>query len=166
MLGKEEFISVVKHTPLVSIDLVVCSGDHKVLMGMRVNEPAAGLWFVPGGRIRKNESIEEAFARITGTELGKAYPIEHARLLGAFTHKYATNFAHEPDITTHYVVLAYQLQTDIDPLQLPVDQHSDYRWIGKGDDLASVHPHAQAYFGCLCDMRTVRNPLIVEGVPA
>lgn len=149
MLAREDFIKVVKHTPLVSIDLVICSEEHKLLMGIRVNEPAAGSWFVPGGRIRKDESIEDAFMRITKTELGKSYSMDHAHLLGAFTHKYKTNFAHSPGISTHYVVLAYQLRIDIDPLQLPMEQHSEYRWLGKNDDLTKVHPNTKAYFGCL-----------------
>lgn len=149
MLENDEFIRVVKNTPLVSLDLVIRSADNKLLMGMRVNEPAAGSWFVPGGRIRKDESIEDAFLRITKAELGKPYSIDHARLLGAFTHKYRTNFAHIPGISTHYVVLAYELQVDVDQQQLPVEQHSEYRWLGKNDDLTRVHPNTKAYFGCL-----------------
>ncbi len=149
MLENDEFIKVVKNAPLVSLDLIIRSKDNELLVGMRVNEPAAGSWFVPGGRIRKDESIEDAFLRITKAELGKSYSIDHARLLGAFTHKYATNFAHIPGISTHYVVLAYELQIDIDPKQLPMDQHSEYRWVGKNSDLTKVHPNTKAYFDCL-----------------
>ncbi|HEY8034503.1 MAG TPA: GDP-mannose mannosyl hydrolase [Methylobacter sp.] len=146
MLEDDEFISVVKNTPLVSLDLVIRSKDNELLMGMRVNEPAAGLWFVPGGRIRKDESIEDAFLRITKAELGTSYSIDQARLLGAFTHKYQTNFAHIPGISTHYVVLAYELQADVDQQQFPMEQHSEYRWVGKNGDLTMVHPNAMAYF--------------------
>jgi colanic acid biosynthesis protein WcaH len=146
MLEHNEFIRVVKNTPLVALDLVIRSEDNELLMGMRINEPAAGSWFVPGGRIRKGESIEDAFLRITETELGKHYSIDQARLLGAFTHKYQTNFAHEPGISTHYVVLAYELQVDVDHEQLPMEQHSEYRWVGKNGDLTMVHPNAMAYF--------------------
>jgi len=146
MLETDEFIRVVKNTPLVALDLVIRSGDNELLMGMRVNEPAAGWWFTPGGRIRKDESIENAFLRITKAELGASHSIEHARLLGAFTHKYPTNFAHMPGISTHYVVLAYELQIDIDLERLPMDQHSAYRWVGKNGDLTMVHPNTKAYF--------------------
>jgi colanic acid biosynthesis protein WcaH len=149
MIEDDEFMRVVKNAPLVSLDLVVRSGNNELLMGMRVNEPAAGTWFVPGGRIRKDESIEDAFLRITKAELGKSYPIDQARLLGAFTHKYQTNFAHIPGISTHYVVLAYELQVDINLKQLPTDQHSEYRWVSENGDLAKVHPNARAYFSCV-----------------
>lgn len=146
MLENDEFIKVVKNVPLVSLDLVIRSEKDELLMGMRVNEPAAGSWFVPGGRIRKDESIEDAFLRITKVELEKSYPIDQARLLGAFTHKYQTNFAHMPGISTHYVVLAYELQVDINLDQLPKEQHSEYRWVLENGDLSKVHPNARAYF--------------------
>lgn len=146
MLKDDEFITVVKNTPLVALDLVIRSKDNELLMGIRVNEPAAGWWFAPGGRIRKDEAIEDAFLRITKAELGTSYSIDHARLLGAFTHKYQTNFAHVPGISTHYVVLAYELQIDVDLEQLPMEQHSKYRWVGENGDLAMVHPNAIAYF--------------------
>lgn len=149
MLENDEFIMVVKNTPLVALDLVIRSVDNELLMGMRVNEPAAGSWFVPGGRIRKDESIEEAFLRITKAELGRSYSINHAKLLGAFTHKYQTNFARTPGIGTHYVVLAYELQIKVDWKELPMAQHGEYRWVGKNDDLTTVHAYAKAYFDCL-----------------
>ncbi len=145
MLEDDEFIRVVKNTPLVSLDLVIRSKNDELLMGMRLNEPAAGSWFVPGGRIRKDESIEDAFLRITKAELGKSYSIDHARLLGAFTHKYQTNFAHMPGVSTHYVVLAYELQVDVDLEQLPMEQHSEYRWVGGNDDLTRVHSNSKVY---------------------
>ncbi|CAD6878612.1 GDP-mannose mannosyl hydrolase [Methylomonas albis] len=146
MLDKQDFLTVVKNTPLVSIDLIVRSSRDELLMGLRVNEPAADYWFVPGGRIYKSETLENAFQRITETELGTAYSIDSADLLGAFTHLYETNFAKQPGVTTHYVVLGYQLQLDLDINQLPAQQHSDYRWIGKNGDLSEVHPNSQAYY--------------------
>lgn len=104
---------------------------------------------MPGGRIRKNESIEQAFLRITEAELGCAYTIDQARLLGAFTHKYETNFVRVPGVGTHYVVLAYELRVAIDIARLPPEQHNSYRWVGKNSDLAGVHTNTQAYFAYL-----------------
>jgi len=146
MLDQQTFLSVVNNTPLVSIDLLVRSGANKLLLGRRVNQPAAGDWFVPGGRIYKSETLEQAFLRITATELGLAHHLDQARLVGAFTHLYDTNFAGAPGISTHYVVLGYRLDLNIDPDQLPAQQHSNYCWLGSHDDLSQVHPNSQAYF--------------------
>ena len=149
MLETEDFLNVINLTPLVAIDLIVSSADNSILMGKRVNEPAAGYWFVPGGRIFKGETLEQAFQRITSTELGLAINIENAQLLGAFTHIYDTNFARAPGIGTHYVVLAYRLAMTIDPHYLPNLQHQDYCLFSQNQDLSAVHPNSQAYFSCL-----------------
>jgi colanic acid biosynthesis protein WcaH len=146
MLDKQDFLTVVKNTPLVSIDLVVRSRRNEILMGKRLNQPAAGYWFVPGGRIYKSETLETAFLRITETELGTAHSIENTLLLNAFTHLYDDNFANEPGIGTHYVVLAYQLSLDMDLGKLPQQQHCGYRWFGDHEDLSEVHVNSQAYF--------------------
>lgn len=42
----------------------------QVLLGQRLNRPAQGYWFVPGGRIHKDETMTQAFARLTKEELG------------------------------------------------------------------------------------------------
>ena len=59
-LAHSDFLAVVAHAPLVSLDLVVRDPDGCVLVGLRTNRPAQGSWFVPGGRIYKNERVAEA----------------------------------------------------------------------------------------------------------
>jgi colanic acid biosynthesis protein WcaH len=130
---QEVFLTVIANTPLVSIDLVVRNDEGKVLVGRRNNEPARGTWFVPGGRIWKDETLDEAYHRIATVELGPGDWVRiDAQLMGAYTHRYPTNFAEVPGISTHYVVLAHLL--DVDALSdLPVDQHSAYLWVDHAD---------------------------------
>lgn len=152
MLSRDDFLHVVRHTPLVSIDLLI-EHNGRLLMGQRVNEPARGTWFVPGGRINKDETLETAYARLCDAELGVRGQLEQARLVGAFTHLYDTNFAAEPGISSHYVVLAYKLPTGLvtpDALHsLPPDQHAAYAWIGPADGAYAAHPNSTAYFSAL-----------------
>jgi len=84
----EIFTKIVSHTPLVSIDLVVRNESGGVLLGKRTNRPAQGTWFVPGGRINKNEKIQDAFGRIIQDEPGNSYPFSEARFLGPYQHFY------------------------------------------------------------------------------
>jgi colanic acid biosynthesis protein WcaH len=147
LLPPELFATVVRHTPLVSIDLVVRDVAGCVLVGRRNNRPAQGFWFVPGGRIGKNETLDAAFARLTAWELGRAFTRERARFLGVFEHLYDDNFSGDPSFGTHYVVLAHELQVAREALRLPVEQHSGYQWLSdvelrtRGD----VHPNTRAY---------------------
>ncbi len=147
MLSATGFARVVRDTPLVSIDLVVLH-NSKALLGKRCNEPAKGYWFVPGGRIRKNESINKAFYRLTGNELDMQIPVSDAEFLGVYEHFYATNFSESGDFGTHYVVLAYTIRLASPLTELPTQQHSDYRWfeIDKIKEEVRIHQHTKAYF--------------------
>ncbi len=149
-LDQASFLDVIDRTPLVSIDLVVVDPDQRVLCGWRVNEPARGFWFVPGGRIVKGETLDDAFVRIATAELGEGdWRRSEGRLLGVFEHLYDTNFAGVSDITTHYVVLAYRLEVSVRPVP-PDVQHSKYAWLSASDaqtDIrSSIHPNTASYF--------------------
>lgn len=145
------FQTVVASTPLVAIDLVVRNTRGEALLGLRVNRPAYGYWFVPGGRIQKNESLDSAFQRITREELGRTFARADARLLGVFEHFYDDSvFANAglgPD--THYVVLSYCLDLpEGQALQPPTEQHQQYRWWAQDELRFSprVHENTRAYF--------------------
>ena len=61
----KHILEIIKATPLVSIDLIIRNPSHKILLGKRINRPAKDYWFVPGGRIIKNETIAHALKRIS-----------------------------------------------------------------------------------------------------
>ena len=148
LLSREDFAHVVRQTPLVSIDLVVRDETGRVLVGLRRNRPARGYWFVPGGRIYKDERIDDAFLRVSLTELGSAIPRGDAVLLGIYEHLYDDNALDIPGVSTHYVVIGYQLRVDASSLSLPDGQHERFRWMGAQEilDDAAVHPNTKAYF--------------------
>jgi len=147
-LDKKEFSSVIENTPLVSIDLVVKNQYGQALLGKRLNKPAKDHWFVPGGRILKNEPLESAFERLTIEELGERFSIKQARLLGPYDHFYDDNvFGYE--FSTHYVAIAYILIIDKELSNLPLDlQHGRYRWFDIDNLLSddNVHLHTKWYF--------------------
>ena len=148
MLSEEQFLSVVAATPLVSIDFVIRNEAGEVLLGKRVNRPAQGLWFVPGGRIRKDERIADAFLRIAKRELGLSIERSQATLLGAFDHIYPDNALGADGISTHYVVLAHALALPAETRFAPDEQHSEMRWWSVEKMLRSdaVHENTKAYF--------------------
>jgi len=63
MLDDQTFKVVINSTPLISIDLLVTK-DNKILLGRRINKPAQGCLFSIGGRVYKNETINNAMMRI------------------------------------------------------------------------------------------------------
>lgn len=148
MLEPQVFAEVVRNAPLISIDLIVRDSGGRILLGRRRNAPAQGYWFVPGGRIFKNETLARAFDRLCREELGITMAISSADFLGCFEHFYADNFAGIAGIDTHYVVLAYMLSAAVLPADLPDRQHDQYRWFDTdtaGSD-PQVHVYTRNYF--------------------
>jgi colanic acid biosynthesis protein WcaH len=145
MLTLDIFKTVVEATPLIFIDFLIRNSDGYILSGKRVNKPAQGFWFVPGGRILKGEAIEQAYNRLLKAELG----INHikATFKCIYQHFYKDNFLNN-DFSTHYVVLAYTVQYDCNVGLLPLDQHHEYLWLSQTQLLANddVHEHTKWYF--------------------
>ncbi|QDZ27190.1 GDP-mannose mannosyl hydrolase [Noviherbaspirillum sp. UKPF54] len=145
-VDKDTFLRVIEATPFVSIDLVIRNAAQQVLLGYRCNRPAQHYWFVPGGRIRKNERTQDALQRIAQAELGIA--AGPGKLLGVFDHIYDDNYFGVAGIGTHYVVCAYQFEVDGDIVFRQDDQHARIKWWSVDELLASrdVHDNTKLYF--------------------
>lgn len=146
-LPDETFKSVIQHTPLISIDLIVRNEQGQVLLGKRVNAPAKGYWFVPGGRMRKNETLDDAFVRLVREDLGIESGVTRAdaKFLGVFEHFY-DDCVFGDDISTHYIVLAYTLSlTGIKRIH-NVSQHHELKWTEKSVIEKNAHYYSKLYF--------------------
>lgn len=159
MWNQEEWLQVVTRAPLISIDLVIQNAETgDLLLGRRRNEPAKDTWFVPGGVIRKNESLDHAFARLCDGELKLIANRDDASFLGVFEHFYDSNFSNTPGTSTHYVVLAYHLVPPISRLtNLMMDtQHSALEWwsLPKIETSPFVHRNTKAYVSHLSQGKT------------
>lgn len=134
----EEWKTVVANVPLVSVDLVI-RHDGGVVLGKRQNEPAKGAWFVPGGRVQKNERLEEAVHRVAKSEVGCEVTIDHR--LGVYEHFYeASEFA---DVDTkHYVANGFVVDPKSDTFA-PDDQHADLRIFEP--PFPDLHPYVEQY---------------------
>lgn len=146
-LSADIFSTIIKNTPLISIDLIIKDKTGAVLLGERLNRPAKGYWFVPGGRIRKDERFSQAFNRLVLEELGFDYPYEKARFIGPFEHHYSDSVFDEYS-STHYVVLGFEITISERPNKLPCAQHNNYNWFSIDELLDSphVHLHTKWYF--------------------
>jgi colanic acid biosynthesis protein WcaH len=148
-LSADDFKFIIKAAPLISIDLVIENPKGEILLGWRNNLPAKGYWFVPGGRIQKDEAFTRAFSRIVHAETGLTLALDDAVFLGIYEHLYPNeNFSGDPSFGTHYIVLAYRIKLTQDVVQLPKEQHADYWWASIDDilDNPNVHINTQNYF--------------------
>ena len=145
-LAEDTFKTAIEHAPLESIDLVVKNSDGQYLLGYRNNRSAKGYWFVPDGRILKNETMGQAFIRLCKNELGLDLVRSQATFLSHFEHFY-DDYVFGNEVSTHYVVLGYQIEINLDIHNLPKEQHCDYKWFSKQALLDSnkVHKHSKWY---------------------
>ena len=131
-LSEVEFSESVRCLPLVSIDFCIVNDKREILLVKRNNKPAKGYYFNPGGRIKKNESIEKAIERIARVEIGLC-GLERSSLepMGAWDHFY-NDSAFSDSISTHYVNLPHYLRiSDSQQQQLSIEhgdelQHDSY----------------------------------------
>jgi len=143
MLDDITFKTIIDSAPLISIDILL-KKDGKVLLGKRINKPAQGYFFSMGGRVNKNEAIANAMARIAKNELNielKYIP----KFIGVFEHFYDDSIYKV--VSTHYVNLAYEYEVK-EVLNLPTEQHDEYRWFTIDELLQSeqVHKYVKDYF--------------------
>jgi colanic acid biosynthesis protein WcaH len=146
-LPRDIFKSVISNTPLISIDIVAVS-DGSFLVGKRLNKPAIDTYFVPGGRIRKNEKFEDALKRISLDEIGIEMNLSSCEFLGIFDHIYDDSAVGD-DVNTHYVVLAFSTEIDYNDIDIEriKTQHDDFKMvkISKLQEDRSVHENTKVY---------------------
>lgn len=153
MESQQQKIESIRALPLVSVDLVLVRDGREILLGLRTNRPAQGSWFVPGGRIVKNEKRADALARVARHELGIADIHALApSFLGPFEHFYPDCFAGDIGVSTHYVVLAHRIDVPAG-FEVPGidEQHEALRWWPIAEAAASedVHRYTQDYLPLL-----------------
>ena len=151
-LSKNQFASLVKFSPIVAIDLCIV-GSKGILLGKRNNPPAKKYYFVPGGRVRKNEDLNSALQRIFKDETGSDLKDFNCKkkFLGVYEHFYNDNFLDDQNFNTHYIVLAYLIELTEEEFQKKISinkQHSDLIWYKSfyNFDIENIHINTIAYF--------------------
>ena len=153
-LSNEDFKNVISKMPIIAIDICILD-NKKILLGYRKNPPARNHYFVPGGRIRKGETLEVAFKRILFEEVGGILKFEIdilKNLIGIYQHFYEDNFLGNKEFDSHYVVLAFKLVIDeieISKINNFNNQHSDQIWhdyLSESRNKINIHKYTKEYF--------------------
>ncbi len=76
------------------------------MVGGRKNSPAKGYLFVPGGRIMKGETLDQALVRISTGEVGITLNKNQVKLYGIYDHIYDDNYFEDVSFNTQYIILA------------------------------------------------------------
>lgn len=148
-LPSEDFRFVVRATSLCALDLIIENNAGEVLLGLRSNPPAQGFWFVPGGRIYKNERIRAALWRLLEEEIGLAPDdVIGIALQGLYDHIYEENYSSDSAFNTHYIVGACRIALRDGASLDPDSQHTQIRFfpVAELQSDARVHRFVKYYF--------------------
>ncbi|HVF52892.1 MAG TPA: NUDIX hydrolase [Actinomycetota bacterium] len=107
-------------SPVIAVGAVVVK-DGSLLMVRRAQEPSAGLWSVPGGRVEHGEYLSDALQREVREETG--LEIEVLQLLGIL------EVVGDP----HYVILDYVATTSSEGEPVAGTDVSEVRWVPLDD---------------------------------
>ena len=125
-IDEQLYLMIKQVMPLPCVDLLIVNKGRLLLM-KRTNTLAKGLWFTPGGRIYKGESLEDAVKRVLGEETGLVP--DSFEQVGAMSHDWT-------EVQTITVFYKVYVSTDKPEMN---DEHDDYKWIEKVDD--DIHPY-------------------------
>jgi colanic acid biosynthesis protein WcaH len=151
-LSPKDLKEIIRNSPIPSIDLIVKNPEGRILLGMRRNAPAQDTWFVPGGRVRKDEATDTALRRIIKHELNlDSRELANNTRPSFYTnaeHFYPDNVFDDSAFGTHYVVRAYLVDADPEIESLPTEQHKEYRWFDPNELISDdrVHRYTREYF--------------------
>ena len=143
--------------PISAKDLLFYSDKKGLLMGKRINKPAKDYYFVPGGRVFKNENRSNAIKRIAKEEVGYLFNNDKFSSIGIYDHFYLDSIWENTKITTHYIVEAILFVIEDEEKKFSLEnQHSELVWINKLNiEKLKVHQYSMQYLYDILKCRKV-----------
>jgi GDP-mannose mannosyl hydrolase len=129
MIPKEEYGQILEKMPIPCVDLVIHK-DKKVLLVKRKNRPLKDEWWVPGGRLYKNELLKDAVKRKAKEEVG--FDVEIERELGSYDNIFEDSVFENVKTGTHTVGVTFVVKPKEENFEIKFDEtSSDFKWFDK-----------------------------------
>ncbi|MBI2573104.1 NUDIX domain-containing protein [Candidatus Woesearchaeota archaeon] len=123
------YTQILEHMPIPAVDFVLVH-NNKVLLALRKDEPAKGQWWIPGGRVQKNETLETAVKRKALQEVG--IEVEIVRKINCYEVFFDT--APFPDVKTgvHYLSVCFLVKPKDKNVVISLDKTQEkHKWVNK-----------------------------------
>lgn len=134
----ELYREIINAIPFVCVDIVIKNGNS-FFLAKRKSEPAQGQWFLPGGRVLKNEKLEDAAYQKVQQETGLNVKIE--KILGVDETMFPVSTFGVP---THSVNVVFLATTTNPETTVHLDnQNDEYQWYTHIDDV--WHPYVKKF---------------------
>lgn len=126
-LSKQDYQTIIQSVAICTVDIVIFNPElTKVLLFKRENKPMQGVYFTAGGRLFKNETLENCAIRQAKQELGLELKMTDLVSAG-FINEIFEDSAFG-DINYHTVNCFYAYILDPDHSLKLDSQHSIFAW--------------------------------------
>ena len=111
-----------ENMPIFCIDFLIHCDSHFLLL-KRNEEPLKGVFWMPGGRLQKNETIENFLIRVQSREIGRYFKNYNLIGFSNYFFKYSINSR-----ATHTPTLLFEIDTK-SKFNPKIDKtHTEYSW--------------------------------------
>ena len=150
----EKYQGILEAMPICAVDVVFFNEDKtKTLLFKRLNEPLKGTYFSIGGRLLKNEKLEDCAVRQAFREVGIRVQKDQLVLGGVQEEIHdASAFG---EISYHAIDIFYGYVLSSGEKITLDDQHSEYQWFSVSD--TTLHPFIKTKIASL--LRTYAKKL-------
>lgn len=120
-LPDEKFREIERLVPLASFNIIIMDEEGRILLMKRTNEPAKGLYWYPGGRIKRGQSLEEALKEQVKEETGLSQSqVEVIKVASVDSVLFKSR---------HTININFLLKKKKDSEVKLDPQHSDFKWL-------------------------------------
>jgi colanic acid biosynthesis protein WcaH len=136
-LAVEEYRKILSTVPIVCVDCLVINDKGEYLLVKRKNEPLKGEYWVPGGRLHKNERLTDAVRRKMREEIG--VEVEIVKGLGYF-EEFFERTAEGAEGGAHSISFLYLVKPKSYDMRLD-DQSLEWGWFDDAPERLKQHPN-------------------------
>lgn len=124
-IPEKKYRKIIKLIPIFCIDFLIRNND-KILLIKRKEEPLKGNFWLPGGRLRMMEKMNDASKRIQLQEIGRYFP--NLKIIG-FSNYHFKKRGSSRALHTPTILYEINVSEHFNPI---IDKfHSDYKWTNK-----------------------------------
>lgn len=97
--------TIMEYSIIDTVDVIILNKDNQILLWLRNNEPLQGIYYIPGGRRYKNESMIDSVKRKMREELWLDIDPERLIFLWVYDDIFENSMFEE--IWSHYSPITY-----------------------------------------------------------
>ncbi len=129
-----QYCSILDVMPISCVDVIIQHESKILLIHRKKSEDMGDLWWIPGGRIHKNETFENAVKRKAVTETG--LQVHVLKKCNSYEGFYESK---KCDSGTHFITTVY-ITKPVKLTEIKIDHTADdYKWIDYHAEKENLH---------------------------